>query len=194
MIKKNKGYYVYGTTSGGDCVHRNFYNNAVFFMDWIKRTMDYYERDMCKTQLWSKRASRKWIARVSSSGCIKGSFLCYKAFHRVFVFYVIIFTELVRFTGRCIKYNDNADNLNVVEETVVKDAQSCYKRCQNIDKVEPLFTACQYTEDDRKCKLIMNDNVHFGDGETLGAVCYVFHENKPEGRRNSLNYNPIFFK
>ena len=58
MIKKGNGYFVYGTVSsgGGDCDSYELYNNALFFMDWIKKTIENHEQALCNTKLWTKRS------------------------------------------------------------------------------------------------------------------------------------------
>ena len=80
MIAKDEGYFAYGTVHGamiGDefpCEQYSMYNNLLFFMNWIKKTMNEHEYSQCKTQLWAKRSSKKWIARVDN-GCLKGKII-----------------------------------------------------------------------------------------------------------------------
>ena len=80
MIKgQDQGYFVYGTVSAGygECDTKELFNNALFFMDWIKETVENYELAMCKTKLWTQRSSRKWIARMKN-GCEQGNLICQK--------------------------------------------------------------------------------------------------------------------
>ena len=73
MIKKNGGYYVYGTVSAGwgNCDKYTTYNNALFFMDWIKKNIVIHEQKLCNKKLWVERSSKRWIARMEN-GCEQG--------------------------------------------------------------------------------------------------------------------------
>ena len=74
--------------------------------------------------------------------------------------------------------------LNVVKTLNSPDEETCIARCKFAEKVEPLFTACQYLPEDNKCELIYDD-VSYGSGESNDAPCFVFH-NKKFKRGNNI--------
>ena len=89
-----------------------------------------------------------------------------------------IFSEdLIKFSGRCVNNKDKNLVLNVVETLNSPDEATCKARCKSVEKVEPLFNACQYLPEDQKCELIYDD-VSYGSGESNDAACFVFHNDK----------------
>ena len=103
--------------------------------------------------------------------------------------YVLCLEDLVKFAGRCVNNKDKNLPLNVVETLNSPNEETCIARCKFLEKVEPLFNACQYLSDDNKCELIYDD-ISYGSGESNNAACFVFHNNKfKKGNKISLIFS-----
>ena len=86
----------------------------------------------------------------------------------------------MKFAGPCVHSKDKNRQLNVVRITQATNAEDCYLQCQQVDYINTLYSACQYTSSDEKCKFILDD-VGYGNGESRDAACYVFGIEKSTG-------------
>ena len=70
-----EAYSVIGVISIGNegCKGHDHYTNVMYFLDWIKETVDKVEQDMCNTKFWTSRTNKRMIFRMDSDGCQQGT-------------------------------------------------------------------------------------------------------------------------
>ena len=75
LVKRNKGVYLIGTIRATTGCSIAWFNNVIFYADWIRKYMKEEEEKRCKTDIWSRNSNsiKPWLARMDRN-CIRGKF------------------------------------------------------------------------------------------------------------------------
>ena len=71
LVKRNKGMYLIGTMRATLGCQIAWFNNVIFYADWIRKHMKEEEDKRCKTDIWSRNSIKPWLARMDRN-CIRG--------------------------------------------------------------------------------------------------------------------------